>query len=65
MKQTFECEMTTTIRFNALAESEEEMQFWIQTHTMSDVIAMTTMYDIEYDDRVIGDNELADAAFEI
>lgn len=65
MKQTFECEMTTTIRFNALAESEEEMQFWISTHTISDVVAMTTMYDIEYDDRVIGVNELEDAAFEI
>lgn len=55
MAQVYECKMITVVTVNICADSAEEAQDWINTHSIEDVKAETTAYDIGYDDQVIGE----------
>lgn len=55
MAQVYECKMATIVTVNIHANSAEEAQDWINTHSISELQEMTSAYDIEYDDRVVGE----------
>lgn len=55
MAQVYECRMATVVTVNIRANSAEEVQDWIATHSLSELQAMTSAYDIEYDDQVVGE----------
>lgn len=54
MANVYEAEMVQRIRFNIKADNEDDAYDWIQTHTIEDVKGLTTYFDQEYDDKVIG-----------
>ena len=62
-KAVYRAEMTMTIRFNILANSEEEAQEYIQTHDIADIMNASENYADEYDEEIIerlsGDVEYA------
>ena len=47
--------MTITVNFDIRANSSEEAQDWLNTHSLEDLKKMTSAYDIEYDDQVLGE----------
>lgn len=55
MAQVYECKMTTVVTVNIRANSAEEAQDWINTHSLSELQEMTSAYDIDYDDQVVGE----------
>lgn len=55
MAQVYECRMVTVVTVNIRANSAEEVQDWIATHSLSELQVMTSAYDIEYDDQVVGE----------
>lgn len=55
MAQVYECKMITSVTVNIRANSAEEAQDWINTHSISELKEMTPAYDIDYDDQVVGE----------
>lgn len=52
MTQVYNCQMQITVNFDIRANSAEEVQDWLNTHTIEDLKKLTTDYDIEYDDHI-------------
>lgn len=55
MAQVYECRMVTVVTVNIRANSAEEAQDWLNLHNLGDVQEMTSAFDIEYDDQVLGE----------
>ena len=62
-KKVYYVRIIEEIRFNIIAEDEEQAQEFIQTHSISDIAAMTDDYTTEDDEEIIetiyGDVEYA------
>ena len=52
-KAIYRAEMTMTIRFNILANSEEEALHYIQTHDIADIMNASDNYADEYSEEII------------
>lgn len=55
MAQVYECKMAMVVTVDIRANSAEEAQDWINSHSIADLQEMTSAYDIEYDDQVLGE----------
>lgn len=55
MAAVYKCKMTKTLTVNIKADSDEAAQDWIQTHDFRDVEEETTMFDVDYIDKVVGE----------
>ena len=65
MGNVYQCRMVKYLEFDIRAESEEEALDWIQTHDFTDVMTQTTMYDLSYDEYVVGTSRKNTAAIDI
>ncbi len=64
MAQVYECKMSITVTFDIRANSAEEAQDWLNSHSIEDLKEMTSAYDIEYDDQVLGEIDEAFYGFQ-
>ena len=68
MAQVYKCRMTAIATVNIRANSAEEVQEWINTHSIDELYRAVSdydsAYDIEYDDQVISEVD-EDAAIDI
>ena len=62
MANIYIVKMTTTVTVNVKANSEAQALNWAQMHDIDDVRDLTTCYDVEYDDEVVGEADPDDIA---
>ena len=55
MAKVFMCQMTKQVIVNIKADSAEQAQEWLDTHNEYDIQAETKRYEVEYNNRVIGE----------
>lgn len=55
MARVYKCKMARVATVNIRANSAEEADDWINTHSFSDLEKMASDYEVDYDDRVIGE----------
>lgn len=60
----FVLKSTETVTVTVEAENEEEALFWAQTHSIADIQRLTSAYDIQFQEEVVGETDEA-AAFSI
>ncbi len=53
MAKVYECTITTIVTVRIKADSEDQLQDWINTHDISDICEMADGYSINYEDEVI------------